>query len=170
MGGVKRRHRLRKNSIWCVTEHILWIVFKLNICTNPYTHNKTNETNKGQHTSEIQTSERNISLTKRTISKILGEPFHGRYKLENHADTTVSGKNCTIIKYIYWSCDVAPLLEKLTPMKGTPIVSGATGFKSANGINYILVFRAALYIPDMRHNLINSNQFRHFEAKLQDNH
>ena len=38
-----------------------------------------------------------------------------------------------------------------------------------NGINCILVFHEALYVPDMRHTLINSNQCQHFEARVQDN-
>ena len=54
-------------------------------------------------------------------------------------------------------------------MKDIPIVSADTGFASADGRNYILVFHEALYMPDMRHNLINPNQCRHFREKLQDN-
>ena len=78
-----------------------------------------------------------MSSTKRTIIKIVGEPFHGRCKLDSHADTTIAGKNCAIIKYTDRSCDVAPFSEKYTPMKDIPIVSAATGFTSANGRNYI---------------------------------
>ena len=54
-------------------------------------------------------------------------------------------------------------------MKDIPIVSAATGFKSANYRNYILVFHEALYMPDMRHTLINPNQCQHFGLKIQDN-
>ena len=68
-----------------------------------------------------------------------------------------------------WSYDVAPLSEKYTPMKDIPIVSAATGFSSAYGRNYILVFHEALYMPDIRHTLINPNQCRHFWEKVQDN-
>ena len=87
----------------------------------------------------------------------MGEPFHGRCQLNSHADTTISGKNCEIIKYRDQSCDVAPFSEKNTPTKDIPIVSAATGFTSENGGNYILVFHEALYMPDMRHTLINPN-------------
>ena len=110
-----------------------------------------------------------MSLTKRTISKILVEPFHGRCKLDSHADTYVAGKKCGIIKYMDWSCDVAPFSEKYTPMKYISIVSEASGFTSANGINYILAFHEALYMPNIRLTLINPNQCRHFGGKLQDN-
>ena len=125
---------------------------------DPYIHNKTHDTNKGRNTSDIQTSERKISSTKRTISKIVGEPFHRRCELDSHANTTVAGNNCAIINNTYRSCDVAPFLEKYTPMKDIPIVSAATGFTSSNGRNYILVFYEALYMPNMRHTLINPNQ------------
>ena len=134
-------------------------MFKLNICTNPYTQNMTHETNKGRNTSDIQSLERKISSTKRNIIKIVGEPFHGRCTLDSHADTTVAGKNCTIIKYTDRSCDVAPFSEKYTHMKDILIVSTATGFTSENGRNYVLVFHEVLYMPNMRHTLTNPNQF-----------
>ena len=140
-------------------------MFIFNSCNNPYTHNKTHETNKGQNTSDIPTSERKISSTKRTISKIVGVPFHGRCELDSHADTTVAVKNCSIIKYTYWSFDVSPLSEKYTPMKDILIVSAATGFTSENGINYILVFHEPFYMPNMSHTLINQNQCRHLGEK-----
>ena len=89
----------------------------------------------------------------------MGEPFHVRCELDSNADTTVVGKNCAIIKYTDRSCDVAPFLEKYTPMKDIPIVSEDTGFTSANGRNYILVFHEALYMTDMRHTLINLNEY-----------
>ena len=54
-------------------------------------------------------------------------------------------------------------------MRDIPIVSTATEFMLANGRNYILIFHEALYIPDMRHNLINTNQGRNFGEGLQDN-
>ena len=144
-------------------------MFKLKICTNPYTHNKTHKTNKSRNNSYIQTPERNISSTKRTISKIVGGTFYGRFDLESHADTTVVGENCTIIKYTDRSCDVALFSGKYTPMKGILVVSAATGITLANGRNYILVFYEALYMPGMRHTLINPNQCRHFGAKVQEN-
>ena len=88
------------------------------------------ETNKGRNTSDIQTSERKTSSIKRIISKIVGEPSHGRCKLDIHVATTVVGKNCTIIRYTDQSCNVAPFLVKYTPMKDIPILSAATIFTS----------------------------------------
>ena len=92
----------------------------------------------------------------------MGKPFHGRYEIDSHSDTTVTGKNCAIIKYTDKSCDVAPFSEKYIPMKYIPIVSAATGLTSENGRNYILVFHEALYMPDMRHILVNPNKCGHF--------
>ena len=54
-------------------------------------------------------------------------------------------------------------------MKDILVVSAATGFMFANGRNYILVFHEELYMPNMRHTLINPNQCQHFGAKVQDN-
>ena len=68
--------------------------------------------NKGRNTLDIQTLERKIPLTKCTIIKILGKPFHGRCELDSHADTTIAGKKGAIIMYTDHSCDVAPFLEK----------------------------------------------------------
>ena len=96
-------------------------------------------------------------------------PVHSKCELYSYADTTVAGKNCAIIKYTEWSCDVAPFSEKCNPMKDIPIVSASTGFTSENGRNYILIFHEALYMPNMRHTLTNPNECRHFGAKVQDN-
>ena len=56
-------------------------------------------------------------------------------KLDSHADTTVAGKNCVILRYTDRRCDVAPFSDKYTPTKDVLIVSGATGYTSANGRN-----------------------------------
>ena len=144
-------------------------MFKLNVYANLYTHNNTHKTNNFCKTSYIQTLERKISSTKRTIRKIVGEHFHGRCELDSHAGTTIAGKNCKIINYTNRSCDVAPFSGKDTPMKDILIVSAATGFTSENGRNYILVFHEALYMPDMRHALINPNQCQQFGSKVQHN-
>ena len=81
------------------------------------------------HISDIATSARRISQTKPTISKSTSDPFHGRYKMDSHDDTTVTVKNCVILKYTEQSCDVAPFYDKYTPMKDVPVVSAATGYK-----------------------------------------
>ena len=89
--------------------------------------------------------------------------------MDSHADTRVAGRNCTIIRYTDRSYDVSPFSDKCTPMNDVPIVSTSTGYNSANGLKYILVFNKALYIPEMTHTLINPNQCRYFGAEIQDN-
>ena len=96
-------------------------------------------------------------------------PFHGRSKLDSHADTTVASKNCVILCDTDCSCDVAPFSDKYTPMKYVPILLAATVYTSANGRKYILVFNEALYIKEMQYTLINPNQCQYFGSEIQDN-
>ena len=117
----------------------------------------------------IKTSEQRVlsTLQKNRVSK--GEPaVHGICEMYSHADNTLAEKNCAILRYTYRSCDVAPFSDKYTPMKDVRIVSAATGYTSANRLNYILIFNEVLYIPDMTHTLINPNQCRQFWAEVQD--
>ena len=66
--------------------------------------------------------------------------------MDSHMDTTVAGSNYAIIKYTDRSCDVSQFSEKYTLMKDVTIVSADTGYTSANGLNYILIFNEALQI------------------------
>ena len=43
--------------------------------------------------------------------------------MDSHADTTVTGENCAILRYTDRSCDVDPFSDKNMPMKNVPIVS-----------------------------------------------
>jgi hypothetical protein len=88
---------------------------------------------------------------------------------DSHADTFVAGKNCVPLHYTDRSCDVQPYSDDYKPMKNVPIVTAATGYTSATGMNYILVFPEALYIPSLEHSLFNPNQLRHFGSTVQDN-
>ena len=54
-------------------------------------------------------------------------------------------------------------------MRDVPIVSAATGYTSADGMNYIIVFNEVLYMGGLNHSFINPNQCRHFGAEVQDN-
>ena len=156
-GSAEKAQTKKKRGICCVAKCLLWIVFKLNMCTNPYTHNKTHKTNKGRNTSDIQTSERKNIIGKTYYKQESGITVSRKMQTRQPAYKTLAGKNRAIIKYTDQSCDVSPFSEKYTPMKDIPVVSAATGFTSANGRNYILVFHEALYMPNMRHNLINPN-------------
>ena len=119
---------------------------------------------------DITTSERRIKQTKREGNNNKEDtPFHGKSELDSHADTTVAGKNCVILCYTNRRCDVAPFSDKYTPMKDVPFVLEDTGYTSANGRNYMLVFNEALNINEVQHTLINPNQCRNFGAEIQDN-
>ena len=87
----------------------------------------------------------------------------------SHADTTVAGRNCTVLHHTERPCDVAPFSDTYEPMKDVDIVSAATGFTSVTGQQYILVFHEALYMPELDHTLINPNQLRQFHTQVQDN-
>ena len=117
---------------------------------------------------QIKTSNHR-TVSQATTTQENKEPFTGRAELDSHADTTVAGRNCTILHHTERSCDVAPFSDTYKPMKNIPIVTAATGYTSHTGRQYILVFHEALYMKDMDHTLINPNQLRHFQAQVQDN-
>jgi hypothetical protein len=66
---------------------------------------------------------------------------------DSHEDTFVAGKNCVPLHYTDRSCDVQPYSDDYAPVKNVPIITAATGYTSATGMNYILVFPEALYMP-----------------------
>jgi hypothetical protein len=90
-------------------------------------------------------------------------------EVDSHADSFVAGKNCIPMHYTERSCDVQPYSDDYAPVKNVPIVTAATGYTSANGLNYILIFPEALYLPNLEHSLFNPNQLRHFGTTVQDN-
>jgi hypothetical protein len=92
-------------------------------------------------------------------------------ELDSHADTVVLGRNCVILAHTGRECDVSPYTETYKPIKGVPIVTGATAWTSQrSGETFILVFHEALWMGDfMEHSLINPNQLRHYGTQVQDN-
>ena len=95
--------------------------------------------------------------------------YHGRVELDSHADTIIAGKNCLTLSYSGRVCDVSAYSEDYPPRVGVPVVSAATGYTTANGDNYILIFNEALSIPDLDHSLVNPNQLRYHGVMVQDN-
>ena len=118
---------------------------------------------------DVKSCHRRVSTIKKKDQEDESMEYLGRCELDSHADTTVAGNNCLIMKYTDRSCDVAPFSAKYTPMKDVPIVSAATGYTSTNGRNYILILNEAIYMGDMDHTLINPNQCRHHGVDIQDN-
>ena len=154
--------------VWCSVRYMVGVMSKINIFYIPkYNYNLTHETTKHRIIGDITTSERRISPIEQKVIAISAEPYHGRCEMDSHADTTVAGKNCSVLRFINRSCDVAPFSDNVTLMRDIPIVTAVTRYTSANGRNYILVFNEDLYIPDMKHALINPNQCQHFGADVQ---
>ena len=110
--------------------------------------------------------------TQRSISSVNNfsdSGYTSTVEADSHADTFVAGKNCVPLHYTERTCDVQPYSDDYAPMTNVPIITAATGYTSASGLNYILVFPEALYMPKLSHSLFNPNQLRHFGTKVQDN-
>ena len=95
--------------------------------------------------------------------------IYGRSELDSHADTIVAGKNCIVLKYTAKTCEVSPYSEEYEPVKNVPVVQAATGYTTSTGNHYVLILNEALYMPSLDHSLINPNQLRHYQAKVEDN-
>ena len=95
--------------------------------------------------------------------------FDGRLELDTHADTFVAGRNCTPLHFTERVCDVMPYSDEYAPKQNIPICQVATGYTSAAGQRYILVFNEALWIPELESSLMNPNQLRHYGVTVQDN-
>ena len=135
--GGRSKKEQEKNiwGVWKATKCIVWVVDKLNKLVTTFHALIVYEKPK-RILSDITMSEIRISQTQRVVNTNKEDtPFHGRSELDSHADTTVAGKNCVILRYTYRSCVVAPFSDKCTPMKDVPIVSAATGYTLANGRN-----------------------------------
>ena len=95
--------------------------------------------------------------------------YNGRIELDSHADTFVEGRNCLVIHYTEHVCDVMPYSDEYNPKSNIPIVQVATGYTTACGKRYILIFNEALYIPELENSLMNPNQLRNYGINVQDN-
>ena len=85
----------------------------------------------------LQSNQRQIS----TASIFVNPGFTSTVEVDSHADSFVAGKNCIPMHYTERSCDVQPYSDDYAPVKNVPIITAATGYTSANGLNYILVFQ-----------------------------
>ena len=92
----------------------------------------------------------------------------GNIDLDSHTDTTVAGKNCTVLAYTYRKFNVASYFDEYEPFMSVSIVHAATGYTTAYGRNFIIVFNEALNILNLPHSLVNQNQSRHFGTVIQD--
>ena len=78
-----------------------------------------------------------------------------RTELDSHANMVVLGCNSFIFEKTGRTCNVKPFSSDLGIAQNVPIVDGAVAYEcSFSRQTYILIFRNALYIPSMLHNLI----------------
>jgi hypothetical protein len=82
-----------------------------------------------------------------------------KMEADAHADTTVAGKNCIAMNFTERSCGVQPHSDEYDATPDVPIVTAATGFTSKNGMNYMLIFPEALYVPKLDHSLFNPTNY-----------
>ena len=121
--------------------------------------------------SQFRTLAYHISEVRATTGPLAHEQpgFVSTFEADTHADTCVAGKNFIPLNYSDRTCDVQPYSDEYKPVTNVPIVTAATGYTSATGLNYILVVPEALYMPTLAHSLFNPNQLRHFGTRVQDN-
>ena len=139
-----------------------------NLLANCYYYIYTYEQPILRRLAPIQTSNRR-DVIHSTRTQDQEDSYSGRTELDSHADTTVAGRNYTVMHYTEISCNVAPFSDTYGTMTNIPSLPEATGFTSTTGRHYILVFSEALYIKATDHTLINPNQLRHFNTEVQEN-
>ena len=87
-------------------------------------HEKQNNDRQIRFIVPIRYSNRSISSTAIKLDHT-SKSFHGRAELDSHADTTVVGRNCTILNHTERSCDVETFSDTYDPMKYVDIVLAA---------------------------------------------
>ena len=79
-----------------------------------------------------------------------------RSELDSHANMVVLGKNSYIFDGVpLRTCDVLPFDPSLGISKSVPIVDGALAYDCPFTLKtFVLIFRNALHVPTLEHNLI----------------
>jgi hypothetical protein len=117
-----------------------------------------------------------ISSNRRVENQIsyptqLGGPV-ARMEIDNHADTHVTGSNCTVLYYTGRVCNVAPFTQHYKALENVKIATVATAYDdTSTGETVILIFNEALHIDypyDMCDSLINPNQCRAYGISICD--
>ena len=116
----------------------------------------------------VKTLNRRISRIKQPPSSSDGV-HDGSIELDSHADAFVAGRNCLLMNYTERVCDAMPCSDECDPKSDMPIVQVATGYTTACGVRYILIFNEALYMPELENSLMNPNQLRNYGINVQDN-
>ena len=80
---------------------------------------------------------------------------HARAELDSHANMIVMGNCCFVFESTGKTCDVKPFMAGLGTARNIPIVDTAIAYDCPyEKKTFILLFRNALYIPEMNHCLI----------------
>ena len=82
--------------------------------SNYYYYIYTYEKPRLRQRAPIQTSNRRDVIHSTRIQD-QGDLYSGRTDLDSHVDTTVTGRNCTVMHYTERSCDVAPFSDTYEP-------------------------------------------------------
>jgi hypothetical protein len=160
---IKRDDKYIKEVLAKQTEEL---TEKLENKISSITSSSSNSNKSVSFISSIQTMERKIRSIKRTEPTNVGES--AALELDSHADTSVLGKNFTILDYTNTSCDVYGFTET-AKISDVPIVSGATAWNDENGTTFILVVHNAIWMGSkLKHSLINPNQVRFNRIHVRD--
>ena len=90
---------------------------------------------------------------------------------DSNADTCCLGPNFLITNYTRRTADVYAYDSNIEPVRGVPIVQGATAYDDPRtGITYLLIINEGLYYgTKLDHTLVNPNQIRHYGINFRDN-
>ena len=164
-----RSEKAKKRQFWCTI--LCRMIRKFSTISPNYAsivHEQKNNDHQIRFIAPIRSYNQSISSTDRKPYHT-SKAFHGQVELDSHADTTVAGRNCTVLNQTERSCDMAPFSYTYQPMKNVDNVLADTGFTSVPVQQYILVFHEDFYMTKLDHNLINSNQLRQLQIQVPDN-
>ena len=126
-GRFEKADRKKQWLLWYMFLTIVRVVYKkLDYCLTCIYPNMYENTPTCR-ISDIGTLACRISQTKRMIIKCTSDPFHGSCKMDSHADTTGTSKNCVILKYTDCSCDVLPFFHQIHSDEGRVNCVGRNG-------------------------------------------
>ena len=74
-----------------------------------------------------------------------------------------------MVHYIHRMCDMYSYSDEYETVKGVPDAHEDTGYTKKTWDNFILILNKALWMPNLRHSVINPNQLCHNDVDVQDN-
>ena len=95
--------------------------------------------------------------------------FNEMIELDSNEDDFASRKNCTLLHHTKHIHDVVPYSDENETKTDISIAQVATGKTMASGRRCMLLSNESLHVLELENYLINPNQLRHCEVKVQDN-